>query len=101
VKPISPHVEAEEEFNAQVDYYEDQEEGLGERFRSAVEESIERIRTQPNFFPHWEDTVFRECPVKRFPFAVYYVERPTYIWVVAIADQRRRPGYWLIRVRRR
>ena len=101
MKSIAPHVEAVEEFNAQVDYYEDQEEGLGERFRSAVEEAIERIRTQPNFFPYWDDTEFRECPVKRFPFAVYYAERPEYIWIVAIANQWRRPGYWLNRLRRR
>jgi hypothetical protein len=51
VKPIAPHAEAEEEFHAHVDFYEDEEEGLGNRFRSAVEEAIERIRTQPNFFP--------------------------------------------------
>jgi len=100
VKPIARHPEAEAEFHAEVDYYEGREEALGDRFRSAVEEAIERIRVQPTFFPLYEDTVFQECPVKRFPFTVYYVERPAYIWVVAIANQRRRPGYWLSRLRR-
>jgi len=100
VKPVAPHPEAEAEFHAEVDYYETRQEGLGVRFRSAVEEAIERIRAQPNFFPPYEGSECRECPAKRFPFAVYYVERPAYIWVVAIANQRRRPGYWLNRLRR-
>lgn len=101
MKPIIAHPEADEEFQYEIDYYESQEEGLGARFRAAVEFAAERIRAQPSFFPIYEATPCRECPVRRFPFAIYYLEQPDYIWVVAFANQRRRPGYWLNRLRRR
>jgi toxin ParE1/3/4 len=100
VKPVAPHPEAEEEFHAAVDSYEAQSEGLGVKFREAIERAVERIRGQPNFFPMYEDTPCRECPVNRFPFAVYYMEREDIIWVVAFAHQRRKSGYWLNRLQR-
>jgi hypothetical protein len=37
--------------------------------------------------------------VRRFPYGVIYRVREEVIWVVAIAHMRRRPGYWLDRVR--
>ncbi|MBO0697535.1 MAG: type II toxin-antitoxin system RelE/ParE family toxin [Zavarzinella sp.] len=100
MKPIVPHPEAEEEFHADVDRYEDESDGLGAKFREAIEQAVEKIRRQPNFYPLYEDTPFRECPVSRFPYAVYYLERDDDIWVVAFANQRRKPGYWLNRRRR-
>ena len=100
MKPIAPHPEAEEEFHAAVDYYEDQSEGLGAKFREAIERAVKRIRSQPNFFPMFDGTPCRECPVNRFPFVVYYIERDAFIWVVAFANQRRKPGYWLSRLQR-
>ena len=36
----------------------------------------------------------RECPVKRFPYALYYRELSESIWVAAVAHQKRRPAYW-------
>jgi hypothetical protein len=100
VKPVAPHPEAEEEFHAAVDYYEDRLEGLGATFRGAIEVAVEKIRRQPNFYPLYEDTPCRECPVTRFPYAVYYMERNEFIWVVAFEHLRRKPGYWLYRLRR-
>ena len=100
MKPIAPHPEAEEEFHAAVDYYEEQSEGLGASYRQEIERAVEKIRSQPNFYPLYEDTPCRECPVNRFPFAVYYIERAAFIWVVAFAHLRRKPGYWLNRLRR-
>jgi toxin ParE1/3/4 len=100
VKPIAPHPEAEEEFHASVDYYEDRSEGLGVRFREAIEQAVEKIRRQPNFYPLYKDTPCRECLVRPFPYAVYYVERDDFIWVAAFANLRRKPGYWLNRLRR-
>ncbi|HEU5123543.1 MAG TPA: hypothetical protein VFW05_05705 [Verrucomicrobiae bacterium] len=29
-----------------------------------------------------------------FPYAVIYVEKPDYIWIVAIMNMKRHPGYW-------
>jgi hypothetical protein len=32
--------------------------------------------------------------VRRFPYTIYYQDLETYIWVVAVDNQRRRPNYW-------
>jgi plasmid stabilization system protein ParE len=101
VKPVAPHPEAEAEFHDAVDYYEERSEGLGVRFREEIEAAVERIAEQPNRYPIYEATPCRQCPVTVFPYAVYYIEEVDRIWIVALAHQRRKPGYWLRRLRDR
>jgi hypothetical protein len=101
VKPVEAHPEAEEEFHGAVDYYEDQVEGLGRRFREAIKEATARMSENPVTFPLYENTICREVLVHHFPFAVYYVDEPDRNWVIAFANQYRRPGYWLSRLRKR
>ena len=101
MKPVVPHPEAEAEFHHEVDYHEGKTEGAGDSFRIAAEAAIEKIRGQPNFYPRYEDTDCRECPVRGFPHAIYYVEIDDYIWVLAFAQQRKKPGYWKRRLKRR
>lgn len=98
MKPIVPHPDAEAEFHQEVEFYESRQAGLGVRFRSSIEAAVQRIREQPNFYPRYEDTECRECPVDTFPHVIYYLEREDYIWVLAFAHQRRKPGYWLRRL---
>jgi hypothetical protein len=44
VKTVSPHPEAEAEFDEAEDFYEDRAPGLGVRFRNAVEHAVQRIQ---------------------------------------------------------
>jgi len=37
---------------------------------------------------------FRACPLKRFPYTIFYIDLDEQIWVGAVAHQSRRPGYW-------
>jgi plasmid stabilization system protein ParE len=37
---------------------------------------------------------FRKMFLHRFPLSIVYVERGEEIVIVAVAHQRRRPGYW-------
>ena len=90
---FSFHPEAEEEFRAAIDYYEDREAGLGYDFSLEVFTAIQNIITQPNAWPVMEDDV-RRCLVNRFPFGVLYSLEPTGVFVVAVMHQRRQPDYW-------
>ena len=36
----------------------------------------------------------RRRAVRRFPYHVVYLEAPSQIWILAIAHDRRKPGYW-------
>jgi plasmid stabilization system protein ParE len=84
---------AEEEFNAAIDFYEEQASGLGASFVAEVEHALETLLSTPQIgAPFDGDT--RRILLRRFPFDVVYVVEPTEIIVVAIAHQRRKPGYW-------
>jgi len=37
---------------------------------------------------------FRRVFIGRFPFSIIYIDRDGEIVIVAIAHQRKRPGYW-------
>jgi plasmid stabilization system protein ParE len=97
MKPLIVHADAEHEFRAAMDNYEKQRIGLGSRFRTAVESAIERIRHAPEMYAE-DDLGARACTVKRFPYTVYYLDLDERIWIVAIAHQHRKPGYWTQRV---
>jgi hypothetical protein len=40
------------------------------------------------------DLTVRRRAVQRFPYHVVYLELPTHIRILAIAHDRRKPGYW-------
>jgi len=40
---------------------------------------------------------FRKAPLQRFPYVVFYVYDDDNVEVLAIAHQRRKPGYWVRR----
>lgn len=97
MKPVIIHSEAEAEFRAAIEHYNEQRAGLGGEFRAAVEAAVERVRKNPSAFaPHGDEGV-RKCVLRRFPYTVFYMELEQTLWVVAIAHHRRRPGYWAVR----
>ena len=91
------HEHAETEFDRIVEYYEDCRRGLGIEFAQEVNAAIARIIQHPEAWsPMSKNT--RRCLVNRFPFGVIYQFKSDYILIIAVADLRRRPGYWAYRV---
>jgi hypothetical protein len=39
----------------------------------------------------------RRCLVNRFPFGVIYQVKSSFVSIIAVADLRRRPDYWIER----
>lgn len=93
------HAEALEEMLESASYYEARSLALGWDFLNAIEQTIRRIVSSPDAGPVWRGDV-RKRLVAGFPFTVLYSIEPDQIFVVAVAHQSRRPGYWLKRVRR-
>jgi len=90
------HEYAEAEFAKAVAYYEDCRRGLGIEFAQEVYVTIDRIVQFPNeWSPMSRNT--RRCLVNRFPFGVIYQVKSGAVRIIAIADLRRRPEYWLNR----
>ena len=86
-------VDARAEFLAAVDHYEECRQGLGRRFREAVETEIEHISRTPFRFRMLHPP-FRRCLVPKFPYSIVFSIEPSFILVVAVAHAKRKPGYW-------
>lgn len=68
------HPEARAEFFADIDWFEEREFGLGERFDGAVRASIKDAVESPESWPVWpgwnQQPVVRSRGVERFPYRV-------------------------------
>jgi plasmid stabilization system protein ParE len=87
------HPEADAELVAAANYYEGQQEDLGKRFLSNVEDGLARIRINPRLFPLIDGDV-RRCLTRTFPFGMLFRESGDTIEIIAVMHLRRKPGYW-------
>jgi plasmid stabilization system protein ParE len=87
------HPAAEEELNQAVDYYNDCQPSLGWDFAQEVYFTIQNILAYPKAWtPLSKNT--RRCLVNRFPFGVIYQIVENDIFIIAIMQLSRKPGYW-------
>lgn len=94
------HPEARAEMRESFEFYEARLGGLGLRFLSAVEQTVERISTHPEAGAPLASE-FRKRIVSGFPYNIIYRVWEDYIYLVAVAHHHRRPGYWRDRSTRR
>jgi plasmid stabilization system protein ParE len=87
------HPEADAEVIAAAVYYEGQQENLGKRFLSSIEDGIARIRINPHLYPLIDEDV-RRCLTRTFPFGILFRDRGDRIEIIAVMQLRRKPGYW-------
>lgn len=99
---MSPRVrfedEADSEYRHAGRWYERRRTGLGLEFFDAVDAAISRIvdlRHVGKSVPRLPaDLPVRRYAVKRFPYHVVYLDTPEGIRILAVAHDRRKPGYW-------
>jgi toxin ParE1/3/4 len=84
---------AREELNEAASFYEARVPGLGAAFLDDVDRSIEILGESPRIGAAAGRT-FRKLLVRRFPYSIIYALRGEEIVIVAVAHQRKRPGYW-------
>jgi len=87
------HPEAEEEFLAAIEYYEQREKNLGRDFAVEVYVAIANAMTFPNAWPVLDGAV-RRCQTRRFPYGVLYSNEGDGIFVLAVMHLHRDPDYW-------
>lgn len=87
------HPEAEAEFLAAVDWYEERSDGLGMRFAAEIHASIQRAVAMPMAWPAVDQDI-RRVLANRFPYGVLYAPRGRSIYVLAVMHLRRQPDYW-------
>ena len=87
------HTEAEVEFVEAALFYEGRVSGLGSAFVAEVERAVTFARSNPVAGAPLGGKV-RRVLVRRFPYSVIYRREAERLLILAIAHQRRRPGYW-------
>jgi plasmid stabilization system protein ParE len=87
------HPEAEREFFDAISWYDHQRKGLGAEFLLCIDESIERIKSNPQMYPVVHKQI-RRIVVRRFPFAVFFEDKESEIRIIGIFHSRRDPDYW-------
>ncbi len=81
--------------------YEDQSDGLGTLFLDQVQRSARYLLTFPRSAPvarRIGDVAVRKRVLQRFPYDLFYTFDEDALSILAIAHQKRRPGYWIARV---
>jgi hypothetical protein len=103
VIPIRLAPEVPEELAEAVLWYEARRPGLGNEFLTEIESTLPIIESRPQSFPRLENVSpaydIRRALLPRFPYAIVFLARTEELRVLAIAHAKRRPGYWLSRIR--
>lgn len=74
-------------------YTERADNALGLALISEFERVLKLLADKPELGAMWRGTV-RRLPLRRFPYKLVYQIQPQELRVIALAHQRRRPGYW-------
>jgi hypothetical protein len=96
------HPDATEELLAAMDWYEERRPGLGAELYQEILQKLESGFPVPALEVDPEGTELHRLLVKRFPYTLYVEMRVNGdVFVLAVAHQSRRPGYWRRRRPRR
>lgn len=87
------HPGAEQDLNEGIDYYNERQPGLGERFLHSVDAAIDSILEDPDRLPLVRPLVRRER-VRNFPYDVYFRIDGDSIRILAVKHDARRADYW-------
>jgi len=82
-------------------YYNIQRNGLGLEFAKEVQDTIERIKQNPEAWTTISTSKqARRCLTNRFPYGIIYQIRKNTILIVAVMHLKRRPQTWQFRLRK-
>ena len=85
---------AETEAQEAMNWYEDQESGLGKDFLIAVDQAISNIQKAPFTFPSIDGSTVRRALTRKFPYSIIFSVEPKNILIISIFHSRRDPMVW-------
>jgi|SRR5450631_3699201 len=86
-------LQAWQEIEAADDWYLERSADASVEFLTAVSEALESISRSPRRWPkHLYGT--RRFVLHRFPFSIVYLDDPNLLSIIAVAHNKRKPGYW-------
>lgn len=94
------HPAADEEFREAARYYESEAPGIGLAFVAEVHKAAAELTEFPLAAQIVRSSI-RKKVLPHFPYTLLYSVEPNKIVIVALAHHRRRPNYWLRRLRKK
>ena len=91
--PIELHPEAIAEARSIRLWYSSRDARASDTFMLELDSALERIIESPNRWPRFLHGT-RRYLLRRFPYSIVYRMKPAAIEVLAVAHNRKRPGYW-------
>lgn len=85
--------EAENEYNEALDYYIERSEEVANSFIVEFESAIDTILQSPQRWRGEQDGT-RIYRLANYPYTLRYQEGEGFVLLIAVAHNRRRPGYW-------
>ncbi len=76
-----------------IEFYNSKVHNLGNDFLLELEKKVKIIQDNPFIWPVIEEDV-RRCLLQRFPFGIMYTNDSDQISIIAIANLKRKAGYW-------
>ena len=95
---IRYHSHARAEVLKAATYYNDQAEGLGQRFHDEIDKVVLDILDLPILWPITKYGTRVRILVKPFPYSIHYKIVHDEIVIIAVAHQSRYPEYWIGRL---
>jgi plasmid stabilization system protein ParE len=93
------HADARAELRQARKWYYERSPLSATAFAHAVDNAVSRIGDAPLSYTLAEHGT-RKFVLKRLPFNIFYRQDATEIVIVAVAHQKRRPGFWSERTQR-
>ena len=88
--------QAEEEIKEAFHWYFVRSQFAADAYRTEVVAAIDGLTEDPLMWPV-DDEGVRYYILQRFPYTIHYEVTGSVVTVLAVAHQRRRPGYWQAR----
>lgn len=91
---ISINAQSELELTEGAAYYAQKaNKFIAEAFLAEFDRSAKLLVEHPMLGTPWRGRI-RRLPLRRFPYSIVYYLRELEVRILAVAHQRRRPGYW-------
>ncbi len=87
------HPEALEETEAAREWYRDRSPAAEEGFIAELNHAVAQVAAAPRRWPRYAANT-RRYVFRRYPYCLVYRVYPDLVRVLAVAHDRRRPGYW-------
>ena len=99
--------EAIEDLQSGHDWYDEREPGLGQQLAAEVFKALDQVVRHPHLLKKYEhpnlpaEPDVRKMQVKRFDeYGLVYTVVNDTLWIVSVAHAKRKPGYWIDRLRK-